>query len=109
MAQSTFAYRVRTRDGRTMTGNLVADGAGAVAATLQKQGLIPLDIKKESKVSMKMEFNIQPKKVKLKDLAIFSRQFATMISGGLSLLRALTILSEQTENKLLAETIKQRQ
>jgi len=106
MAQSTFAYRVKTRDGRTMTGNLVADGAGAVAATLQKQGLIPLDIKKESKVSMKMEFSLLPKKVKLKDLAIFSRQFATMISGGLTLLRALTILSEQTENKLLAETVK---
>ena len=106
MAQSTFAYRVKTRDGRTMTGSLVAEGAGAVASTLQKQGLIPLDIKKESKVSMKMEFNIKPKKVKLKDLAIFSRQFATMISGGLTLLRALTILSEQTENKLLAETIK---
>jgi type IV pilus assembly protein PilC len=106
MAQSTFAYRVKTRDGRTMTGSLVADGAGAVASTLQKQGLIPLDIKKESKVSMKMEFNIKPKKVKLKDLAIFSRQFATMISGGLTLLRALTILSEQTENPLLAQTIK---
>jgi len=106
MAQSTFAYRVKTRDGRTMTGNLVADGAGAVATTLQKQGLIPLDIKKESKASIKMEINIKPKKVKLKDLAIFSRQFATMISGGLTLLRALTILSEQTENKLLAETVK---
>ena len=38
-------------------------------------------------------------KVKLKDLAIFSRQFATMINSGLSLLRALTILSEQTEQQ----------
>jgi type IV pilus assembly protein PilC len=102
----TFAYRVRTPDGRTLSGSLVADGAAAVAATLQKQGMIPLDIKQESKVSMKMEFTLLPKKVKLKDLAIFSRQFATMISGGLTLLRALTILSEQTENKVLADTIK---
>ncbi len=41
-------------------------------------------------------------KVKLKDLAVFSRQFATMINSGLSLLRALSILTEQTENKELA-------
>jgi type IV pilus assembly protein PilC len=44
-------------------------------------------------------------RVKLKDLAIFSRQFATMISSGLSLIRALSILHEQTDNKKLAETI----
>jgi type IV pilus assembly protein PilC len=45
------------------------------------------------------------KKVKLKDLAVFSRQFATMINSGLSLLRALTILTEQTENPELARVI----
>ena len=44
-------------------------------------------------------------KVKLKDLAIISRQFATMINSGLSLLRALTILAEQTENKELAKVL----
>jgi type IV pilus assembly protein PilC len=43
--------------------------------------------------------------VKLKDLAIFSRQFATMISSGLSLIRSLSILHAQTDNKKLAETI----
>ena len=43
--------------------------------------------------------------VKLKDLAIFSRQFATMINSGLSLLRSLTILEEQTANKDLAKTL----
>ena len=42
------------------------------------------------------------KKVKLKDLAVFSRQFATMINSGLSLLRALNILSQQTESAELA-------
>ena len=105
MSTDTFAYRVRTKDGRLMTGTLVADGEAAVAINLRRQGLVPIDITKDSKVSMKMEFNLRPPKVKLKDLAIFSRQFATMISGGLTLLRALTILFEQTENKLLAKTI----
>jgi type IV pilus assembly protein PilC len=44
-------------------------------------------------------------RVKLKDLAIMSRQFATMINSGLSLLRALNILTEQTENKALAKIL----
>jgi type IV pilus assembly protein PilC len=58
---------------------------------------------------MKKEIKIPGfgEKVKLKDLAIMSRQFATMISSGLSLLRSLSILSEQTENKKLRETLRE--
>ncbi len=101
----TFAYRVRTREGRILNGTMEADGEGAVAARLRGQGFVPIEINKEAKVSMKKEINILPQKVKLRDLAVFARQFATMINSGLSLLRALNILSEQTENKKLAETI----
>jgi type IV pilus assembly protein PilC len=88
-----------------VAGKMEADGEAAVASRLRSQGMIPVQITKDSKVSMKMEINILPKKVKLKDLAIFARQFATMINAGLSLLRTLNILSEQTENPLLKETI----
>ena len=103
----TYAYRVRTKDGRVVTGSMDADGEGAVASRLRAQGLIPVQINKEAKVSAKTELHILPQKVKLKDLAVFSRQFATMINSGLSLLRTLNILSEQTENPLLAKTIGQ--
>jgi type IV pilus assembly protein PilC len=82
-----------------------ADGEGAVASRLRSQGMVPIQISKEAKVSMKTELHILPQKVNLKDLAIFSRQFATMINSGLSLLRTLNILSEQTENPVLAKTI----
>lgn len=103
----TYAYRVRTKDGRVVTGSMEASGEGAVASRLRAQGLIPVQINKEAKVSAKTEIHILPQKVKLKDLAVFSRQFATMINSGLSLLRTLNILSEQTENTLLAKTIGQ--
>jgi type IV pilus assembly protein PilC len=105
MAES-FAYKVRTREGRVLDGKMEADGEAAVANRLRSQGLIPIQIAKESKVNMKMEIRLRPPKVKLKDLAVFSRQFATMINSGLSLIRALNILAEQTENDLLATTIK---
>jgi type IV pilus assembly protein PilC len=104
MADS-YTYRVRTAEGRIVTGAMEADGEGAVATRLRAQGYIPVQITKESKVSAKTEIRIFPEKVKLKDLAVFSRQFATMINSGLSLLRTLNILSEQTENSLLAKTI----
>jgi type IV pilus assembly protein PilC len=104
MADS-YSYRVRTREGRVIEGQMQADGEGAVAARLRSQGLIPVQITKESKISFKMEITLKEKKVKLKDIAVFSRQFATMIGSGLSLLRTLNILTDQTENPTLAKTI----
>ncbi|MGH2790282.1 MAG: type II secretion system F family protein [Actinomycetota bacterium] len=105
MADS-FAYRVRTKEGRVLEGKMEAGGEAAVASKLRSQGMTPIQINKESKASMKMELHLLPQRVKLKDLAIFSRQFATMIGAGLSLLRALNILAEQSENPKLAEAIK---
>src|ERR687894_851353 len=104
MADS-FAYRVRTKEGRVLEGKMGAAGEGAVAARLRQQGFTPVQITKDSKVSMKMDIKLKAPKVKLKDLAIFSRQFATMINSGLSLLRTLNILAEQTENPTLAKAI----
>ena len=104
MADS-YAYRVRTREGRIVEGKMDADGEGAVANRLRSQGHIPIQISKEAKLNAKTELHILPQRVKLKDLAIFSRQFATMINSGLSLLRTLNILAEQTENPMLAKTI----
>jgi type IV pilus assembly protein PilC len=106
MADS-YAYRVRTKEGRVIAGKMEADGEAAVASRLRSQGLVPVQITKEAGAGLKKDMTILPEKVKLKDLAIFSRQFATMINSGLSLLRTLNILSEQTENKTLAKTITQ--
>ncbi len=101
----TYAYKVRTKEGRVVEGKMEADGESVVASRLRQQGFIPVQISKEKKVSGKTELKLFPEKVKLKDLAIFARQFAVMINSGLSLLRALSILAEQTENQTLAKTI----
>jgi type IV pilus assembly protein PilC len=102
----SYAYKVRTKEGRIIDGKMEADGEAAVANRLRGQGMIPITISQESKVSMKMDIQFRKPKVKLKDLAVFSRQFATMINSGLSLLRALNILTEQTENPTLKAAIK---
>src|SRR5687767_12353211 len=97
----TYAFKVRTPEGRVVEGTMDADGEAAVASRLRSQKLIPVQISKQKKQAMKMELHIFPEKIKLKDVALFARQFATMIGSGLSLLRTLNILAEQTEHKTL--------
>jgi type IV pilus assembly protein PilC len=103
---SKFDYQVRDKTGKMITGQLEADNQAAVAAKLTSMGYAPIKIDQVKENGLQMEISLPgSNRVKLKDLAIFSRQFATMISSGLSLIRALSILHEQTENKKLAETI----
>ncbi|MFT4744218.1 MAG: type IV pilus assembly protein PilC [Nitriliruptoraceae bacterium] len=104
---STFAYQVRDRAGTLVLGELEADTQAAVAEKLRSMGYAPISIeqKKEGLGSKELTIPGFGPKVGLKDLAIFSRQFATMISSGLSLLRALVILQEQTDNVKLAEVL----
>ena len=106
---ATFSYAVRDKAGKLVEGTLEAENSAAVAARLKSMGYAPLRIS-ESDAGMKKELKLPGfggPKVKLKDLAVFSRQFATMINSGLSLLRALSILTEQTDNKGFAEVIAQ--
>jgi type IV pilus assembly protein PilC len=107
MAATTFEYSVRDRAGKLITGTLDAESQAQVAQKLKSMGYAPVSINKHA-AGMKTELKIPgmgAKKVKLKELAIFARQFATMINSGLSLLRALSILTEQTSNKEFARVI----
>ncbi len=108
MAALTYEYKVRDRSGSVKTGTLEADSPSQVATKLKSMGYAPISIN-QANAGMKKELKIPgfggAKKVKLKDLAVFSRQFATMVNSGLSLLRALNILTEQTENPELARVL----
>ena len=103
----TYNYSVRDRSGKLMTGKIEADSTASVATKLKSMGYAPVSISQAGGGGIQKELSLPSlgAKVKLKDLAIFSRQFATMINAGLSLLRALSILEEQTENKELARVL----
>jgi type IV pilus assembly protein PilC len=100
----TYQYKVRDKSGNLISGTLVADSEMLVLQRLREQGFTPLEVGKEKK-GLSFEINLKPKKVKLKELSVFSRQFATMINSGLPILRALSILAEQSENQLLSQTL----
>ncbi len=101
----TFEYSVRDRRGKLVGGKLEAPSEAALVQKLVGMGYAPISVR-ESNTGMNREITLPGgNRVKLKDLAVMSRQFATMINSGLSLIRALSILSEQTENKALAKTL----
>ncbi|MDQ1445583.1 MAG: type pilus assembly protein PilC [Acidimicrobiaceae bacterium] len=104
----TYQYKVRDKQGKVLEGSLEADSTTLVANKLRQMGYVPLAIDKKATGGLQKELRIPGMgagKVKLKDLAVFNRQFATMIDSGLSLLRALNILAEQTESKALAGVV----
>jgi type IV pilus assembly protein PilC len=105
---TTYAYKVRDREGKMAAGSMEAENEEAVVSRLRQLGYAPISIEAEKGAGLKTEVRLPGSgRVKLKDLAVFSRQFATMINSGLSLLRALTILGEQTSNRRLGEVIVQ--
>src|SRR5680860_248630 len=104
-ATKTYEYSVRDRSGKMVSGKLDAPNETALVGKLKGMGYAPVSVR-ESGGGMNKDITLfGGGKVKLKDLAVMSRQFATMINSGLSLLRALSILAEQTESKPLAKTL----
>ncbi len=103
-----FVYTGRNGAGKLIKGSLDAVSEAAVALRMQNMGLSPISIAAASGgTGLRREIEIPgfKKRVKLKELAVMSRQMATMIGAGLSLLRTLNILSEQTESKPLAKIL----
>jgi type IV pilus assembly protein PilC len=101
---ATFDYKVRDKTGALVTGQLVGDNEAIVMTRLRQMGLTPIRVKQAS-TGLKMEINLRPGRVKLKQIAVFCRQFATMVNSGLPILRALSILTDQTESKELAKVL----
>jgi type IV pilus assembly protein PilC len=100
---STYVFKALDLAGGKARGEVEADSKQAVADQLKQRGLVVLDIAdKHSSRNIELEFF---KSVKPTELAIFARQLSTMISSGMSILRALYVLEEQTESKYLTETI----
>ncbi|GEA88810.1 type II secretion system F family protein [Cellulomonas cellasea] len=108
-ATTTYEYAVRDRSGKLVKGRIEAHNQAAVANRLKGMGLAPVSIEAVSNGGLNKEITLfgMGEKISLKDLAIMSRQLATMISAGLSLLRALSILAEQTESKPLSKVLAQ--
>jgi type IV pilus assembly protein PilC len=100
---ATFVFRAMDLSGVPARGEVEALSKQDVAEQLKERGLIVVDIAHKYR---SREINLELfARVKPKDLAIASRQLATMVNSGMSILRALYVLETQTDSKMLKETI----
>jgi type IV pilus assembly protein PilC len=100
---ATYVFKAMDLTGAKAGGEFEADSKQVVADQLKARGLIVLDIKaKHASKEISLDFL---QRIKPTDLTILTRQLATMISSGMTILRALYVLEAQTESKPLAEVI----
>src|SRR5206468_692258 len=102
---STFAYKALDPTGTTIQGEIEADDKVAVASQLRSRGLIVVDIDEQG--AGQGDIFARFKKVKPDELTVATRQFSTMVSSGMSMLRALYVLEEQQDNPKLKDAFSQ--
>ncbi|WP_127475519.1 type II secretion system F family protein [Microbacterium sulfonylureivorans] len=103
-----YTYRaIDATGGGIVKGTLEASGATGVTAKLRAQGLTPLEVKLTSKTGLNRDVSIPgfERRVKVGTLAVFSKQMAGLINAGLPLMRTLSILVEQAEDKRLQSAL----
>jgi type IV pilus assembly protein PilC len=106
---STYSWAGVTLDGKAVKGKLDGDSSDFVAGRLADMGVVATSVT-EAGIGLNRDITIpglSRTRPTLKDLVIFSRQFSTMVSSGLSLVRSLAILGEQTERPGLKKAIEQ--
>jgi len=103
-----FQYTVRDSTGNVRTGTSEAENQDILKRRLQEQGFAVSDLK-QTAAGRKKQAGGGFGRVKLKDLSIFCRQFSTMIDAGVSLVRALDVLGEQTQNPKLKRILREIQ
>jgi len=100
---ATFTYKARDGRGGPVNGRVEAETAAAAADLLRARGYFVVKLEETAPVNtgLNREIKLFQPKVKAKDLAIFCRQFATMLGAGMTIIASLRVLSQQAENQRL--------
>ena len=104
---ATYEYIAVDRMGKQKKGTMEAQNEDRVKEFVKNEGLIPISVKEQN--FLNKDINFGNKKVKARDLSVFCRQFNSILAAGVTILNALQMLSEQTENKTLREVTKEVQ
>ncbi len=102
-----FRYSAKDNTGRLISGNIEADSDAMVVDRLRDMGFFITNLERTVERTDVFQFLQGLFGIGLKDLAIFSRQFSTMVNAGLSLVRTLNILEQQSSNRRLKEIVAQ--
>jgi type IV pilus assembly protein PilC len=102
---TTFAFRAMDLGGTASTGELEGESKAQVSEQLRQRGLIVLEVSEKSSSADVGEFFKRFKGVDMRELAIFSRQFATLVASGMPMIRTLHTLEEQTQDEEISAAV----
>ncbi len=103
----TFEYKVRDKAGSLVEGQVEGDSMALVVRRLRDMGYMPISVTPKSAVNLKTEIKIPglSDRVKLREVAVITRQLSTMVDSGLSVVRSIGILVSQVENPTLKRVL----
>ncbi|MFN8163656.1 MAG: type II secretion system F family protein, partial [Solirubrobacterales bacterium] len=104
-AVSTFTFKAMDVSGAASAGELDAETKAQVSEQLRQRGLIVLDVTEKSEPFKIEDLFSRWQGVDLRALAVFSRQFATLVASGMPMLRTLHTLEEQTEEEKIKKAV----
>jgi type IV pilus assembly protein PilC len=102
---TTFAFRAMDVAGIASAGEVEAESKAQVSEQLRQRGLIVLDVSEKTSPVNIEDFFKRFRSVDIRELAVFSRQFATLVASGMPMLRTLHTLEEQTQDDLIREAV----
>lgn len=106
----TFSYKAVNSAGKDVKGSVEAESKEEATRKIKEQGLVPVSIGKQGALDKDVNIPMfKGKKIPARDMSVFCRQFASILKAGVSVINALEMLAEQTENKKLKEAIVQTQ
>ncbi|HEX5609932.1 MAG TPA: type II secretion system F family protein [Solirubrobacterales bacterium] len=103
MAATTFQFRAMDLAGSTSAGEIEAESKAAVGEQLRQRGLIVLDVSEKTTPFAIEDVFKKWQRVDMRELAVFSRQFATLVASGMPMLRTLQTLEDQTQDDQIRE------
>ncbi len=99
-----FKWQGKNRQGEVIRGEMEAANAAVAVLNLRKQQIVPIQVKAEKEKASRFSFKLSHR-VTQKEVAVFTRQLATMIDSGLPLVQSLEILANQQENQAFKDTL----
>ncbi len=105
---TNYVYTAMTKDGKKVKGTISASNQSRAMAMLKEQGLVPTKVEQQNILNKEINISIG-NPVKPRDLSVFCRQFQSILAAGVTIVEALGMLVDQTENKVFAKAIKETQ
>lgn len=99
-----FVYKAVNQSGKEKKGNIEAEDTKSALERIRNMGLMPLELKEANFLNREIAVEFGGR-VSTRDLSVFCRQFVSMLAAGITIIDALGMLAQQTENKAMAKAI----